>query len=142
MAPSKLSHFPCSRRGIVSTTIKAVKHKIPPPPAPCTVRPTSMLVKLLEDATTTEPMKNSTRLASIKGLRPNICDNDPIMGWNTVDARRNDVPLQNASTAEPARALAITFSHFSNQSRKFEAPKGLGGLPAGQRPAKWHLGPP
>ena len=37
-------------------------------------------------------------------------ESDPRIGWKIVDARRNEVPLQNASTAEPATVFVITFA--------------------------------
>lgn len=35
------------------------------------------------------------------------------MGWNTVEASKNDVALQNASTAEPPKSFEITCTLFS-----------------------------
>lgn len=44
------------------------------------------------------------------GLRPNTVLNDPRTGWNTVHVRRNDVPDQNASMADPLSFFAITYA--------------------------------
>lgn len=80
ITPSKLIHFPRSRKGTVSTTINAVKQIIPPPPAPCMVRPTSIVVKLYDVATITDPIKNRIILALIIDLRPKVLDKEPNMG--------------------------------------------------------------
>lgn len=36
-----------------------------------------------------------------------MCENDPRTGWKIVDVNRNEVPLQNASIADPPSALAM-----------------------------------
>ena len=41
-------------------------------------------------------------------------EKDPRTGWKTVEVRRNDVPAQNASMAEPPSALAIIFVTLGN----------------------------
>lgn len=43
-------------------------------------------------------------------LRPKMWEKDPRIGWKTVDVKRNDVPLQNASMAEPPNAFAMIFA--------------------------------
>lgn len=42
-------------------------------------------------------------------LRPKMCEKEPRTGWKTVEVKRNDVPDQNASMADPWRALAMIF---------------------------------
>lgn len=70
-------------------------------------RPTRITVKLPATAAMIDPAKKKPRLMYIKVLRPNMCENDPSTGWKTVDVKRNDVPDQKASMAEPPRALAM-----------------------------------
>lgn len=64
-------------------------------------------MKLLAAAGMIDPARKKARLMYIKALRPKTCENDPMIGWNTVDVRRNEVPDQNASMAEPLSAFAM-----------------------------------
>lgn len=80
IAPSELNHFPRSFRGILSTTIKAVMHRIPPPPAPWMVLPTSTTVKFVAIAMTIEPTKKRVMLTLISGFLPKTFENDPNIG--------------------------------------------------------------
>jgi len=53
------------------------------------------------------PIVNKRRAAKSTGLRPIIWEKEAHDGWNTVEARRNEVPAQNAWTAVPFRAVDI-----------------------------------
>jgi hypothetical protein len=85
----------------------SVRHIIPPPPIPWIDRLIRMTVKLLAVAAATAPIRKSVSEKKIKGLRPKMCEKDPRTGWKIVDVRRNEVPDQKASIADPPRTLAM-----------------------------------
>ncbi len=53
------------------------------------------------------PTKKNAMLAIITGIRPKIWLKLAKLGWNTVDARRKDVPAQKASMAVPWSFFAM-----------------------------------
>jgi hypothetical protein len=55
-----------------------------------------MTVKFFATAATMAPTPKKARLMKRMGFLPKIPLNEPRTGWNTVLARRNEVPDQNA----------------------------------------------
>jgi hypothetical protein len=136
MAERIPKYWPRRRRGTRSVTITSLSAIKPPPPTPCTDRPTSMYVKSLATEQTTVPTKNRVRAMRMSGRRPKMLDSEAKLGWNTasvsqmmlrqvhaygygyepVDAKRNDVPLQKASIAVPPRSRVMICTHKLNSS--------------------------
>jgi hypothetical protein len=102
-----LKYVPLRRKGTRSETTISVSTIIPPPPMPWMERPTSMTVKLFATAATMAPTEKKAKETNTIGLRPKMCENEAKFGWKTVDVRRNDVPDQNASIAEPFSFCAM-----------------------------------
>lgn len=85
----------------------------------------SISVKLCARPATSAPTKKSTIEMMMSGRRPKILDRVAVLGWKTVlvrmvdsktagdcipvEQRRNEVPLQKASIAEPFSSAAIFF---------------------------------
>jgi hypothetical protein len=77
-------YFPRYRSGTRSVMTISLKAMIPPPPTPCTDRPTSMYVKLSAMAHTIAPtQKNRIAIRTI-GRRPKTLEKEAKLGWNTV----------------------------------------------------------
>jgi len=94
-------------RGTISAKITCPMVMMPPPPIPCTARPMKNTVKFLAmGAQSAVPMvKKSTETMSIS-LRPKMSDRAAMKGWQTAQARRYEVPAQNASVDDPPRSTA------------------------------------
>lgn len=101
------NHLPRSLNVTMSEMMMYVKATSPPPPMPCTERPTSSTAELLATEAMMAPIVNNKRAAKSTGLRPMIWEKEAHDGWNTVEVRRNEVPAQNVSTAVPLRAVDI-----------------------------------
>jgi len=101
------NHLPRSRRGTMSQAIISVRAIIPPPPMPCTERPTRMTVKFFATAAIIAPAPNRARETYTRGLRPKMWEKLPMIGWNTVLVRRKLVPDQKASIAVPPSVFAM-----------------------------------
>ena len=71
------------------------------------LRPTSTTVKLLARAATMTPARKKAKLTKTIGLRPKMCENEPMTGWKTVEVSRKLVPAQKASIADPCSARAM-----------------------------------
>jgi hypothetical protein len=80
----------------MSVTMTSVRVITPPPPIPWIVLPTRITVKFFAIAATTAPTPKKARLRKRIGFLPKIWLNEPRTGWNTVLARRNEVPDQKA----------------------------------------------
>lgn len=91
----------------MSVNMISVRAMIPPAPTPCSDRPIKRTVKLLARAPASDPAVKITIATRSKGFRPNMFEKLPYAGWNTVEQRRNDVPAQKASTAEPCSFSAM-----------------------------------
>jgi hypothetical protein len=60
-----------------------------------------MTVKFFAVPTMAEPPLRIIRDANINGFRPKISERAEIVGWNTADASRFEIPDQKASDAVP-----------------------------------------
>ena len=74
---------------------------MPPPPIPCTQRPTSMTAKSCATAQRAVPKVKRTMDVTSSRWRPKQEEAAAITGWQTADVRRYDVPVQNVSAADP-----------------------------------------
>ena len=74
---------------------------VPPPPIPCTQRPTSMTAKSCATAQRAVPKVKRTMDVTSSRWRPKQEEAAAITGWQTADVRRYDVPVQNVSAADP-----------------------------------------
>jgi hypothetical protein len=74
---------------------------IPPTPVPCIHLPTSITVKFFEIPQRIAPSVKRKSATRRSALRPKRSDRERKFGWQTVEARRNDVPVQRASIAVP-----------------------------------------
>jgi hypothetical protein len=72
-------------------------------------RPLSISVKEVEAPHITAPEVKKIRARMRSGLRPKAWEKLTKLGWKTVEARRKEVPAQNASTAVPLRSLVMAY---------------------------------
>ena len=80
---------------------------IPPPPIPCSERPTKKTPNpLATGAQSSVPsVKNMTDTKSTS-VYPKMSDSAAMKGWHTAHDNRYDVPAQNASVVLPPRSTA------------------------------------
>ena len=102
------NHRPLSLKDTMSVMMTYVSALSPPPPTPCTVRPTRRVVIFWAMAEMTAPAVNNVRATRSTDLRPNMWEREAHVGWKTVLVRRKEVPAQNASIAVPLRSAAIS----------------------------------
>lgn len=89
---------------VTTISVKAIK---PPPPTPCSERPTRRVVKLLATAQIMAPTVKNTKAVKIMGFRPKMWEKEAKLGWKMVEQRRKEVPDQKASMAEPLSFWAM-----------------------------------
>lgn len=82
---------------------------MPPQPRPWIARPLSISINEVEAPHITAPEVKNIKARMRSGLRPKACERLTKLGWKTVEARRKDVPAQNASTAVPLRSLVMAY---------------------------------
>jgi hypothetical protein len=85
----------------------SVTVRIPPTPLHCMQCPISMSVIPFETAQRTAPTVKRTSANIRRGLRPNTWENAMKLGCQRVEAKRKEVPVQNASIELPWSAFEI-----------------------------------
>ena len=95
------NHWPLKRSGTKSVTTISVKAIRPPPPMPCSERPTRRTANSLATAQMMAPTVKKTKAVKIMGLRPKMWEKEAKLGWKMVEQSKKDVPDQKASMAEP-----------------------------------------
>ncbi len=104
------NHCPLSLSGTKSVTTISVSAISPPPPIPCSERPTSRGPKFFETPATIAPTRKKTRATMMTCLRPKMCEKLAKLGWKMVEHSRKEVPAQNASIAVPFSFCAIIWT--------------------------------
>lgn len=61
--------------------------RMPPPPAPCRLRPMMITFIVGAPPDIADPATNMRRLPSIAGLRPRMCARDPTSGMSAVEVK-------------------------------------------------------
>ncbi len=79
-APTTPSGTPRRRGGHRSATSASVTGTSPPPPAPCTVRPSTMTQSVFADAVSSDPAAKASRQKARTGPRPKMSDRRPSSG--------------------------------------------------------------
>ena len=95
------------RSGMISAKMTCPIVIIPPPPIPCTERPTKKTPNpFAAGAHSRVPNVNNMTDTKSISVCPNMSDSAAMKGWHTAHASRYDVPAQNASVALPSRSRA------------------------------------
>lgn len=141
------NHFGLWRSGTMSVTITPPKTWMPPPPTPCTHRPTSSTSMELAAQQRIVPTVNRTSDVVSQIGRPKMSLSEAMIGMTTAFTSRYEVPTQKARVMSPLRLVTIArwlwdsdspeiFFFFSFQFRWF-----LGrGCRSFQRAADSHSG--